>query len=101
MNSWAWIGMLVIIIFTLIPFLKRENRSEQAIKQAIWPITIVLGFIVAVLVFGVRYVTAFPIGCLLLIVFVNMTYTKKGLLIYGSFVLVLGIAIYAFFVDIP
>jgi len=101
MNSWAWIGMLGIIIFTLIPFLKRENRSEQAIKQAIWTITIVLGIIVAVLVFGVRYVTAFPIGFLLLIVFDKKTYTKKGLLIYGSIILVLGIASYAVFRDNP
>src|SRR5690625_3332800 len=84
MNRLAWIGMLGIIIFTLIPFLKRDNRTEKAIKQAIMTITIVLGIIVAVLVFGVSYVTAFLIGFLLLIVFDKKTYTKKGLWIYGS-----------------
>lgn len=101
MNRLAWIGMLGIIIFTLIPFLKRDNRTEKAIKQAIMTITIVLGIIVAVLVFGVSYVTAFLIGFLLLIVFDKKTYTKKGLLIYGSIILVLGIASYAVFRDNP
>src|SRR5690625_6502608 len=64
-------------------------------------ITFVLGIIVALFVFGFSYVTSFPIGFLLLIVFDKKTYTKKGLLIYGSIILVLGIASYAVFRDNP
>lgn len=101
MNLWAWLGMLGIIILTLLPFRKKTNRSEEAIKKAIVTISIVLGIIVAVLAFGVNYLFALLIGFLALIVFDKKTYTRKRLLIYGAILFILGIASYSVLRDNP
>ena len=101
MNMWAWIGMLGFLILTLLPFLKKENRSKEEIRKAIVMVVIVLGIIAAVLTFNVNYLFALVVGFIAMIVFDKKTYTKKRLIIYGSIVLVVGIAGYTVFRDNP
>lgn len=101
MNTWAWIGMLGIIVFTLLPLLKKENRTKEEIRKATLTITIVLGIIIAVLVFNVNYLFAFIFGVIAMILFDKKTYTKKGFITYGAIILVIGIAGYAVFRDNP
>lgn len=101
MNSYAWIGMLGIIIFTLLPLLSKKNRSPKEIKKAVVTVVIVLGIITAVLIFNVSYLWAVLFGFLAMILFDRNTYTKKRLIIYGSIILVVGIASYAIFRDNP
>lgn len=94
MNIYAWIGMLGIIFFTLLPLLKKENRSKEDSRKAIVMVTIVIGIIVAVLVFSVNYLLALIIGFIAMIVFDKKTYTKKRLMIYSSTILVIGVVGY-------
>ncbi|MFJ7951320.1 serine hydrolase [Lysinibacillus sp. NPDC096418] len=101
MNIIAWIGMLGIIIFTLLPLLKKENRSKEEISKAIVTVTIVIGIIVAVLVFSVNYLFALIAGFIAMIVFDKKTYTKKRLIIYFSTILVISIVGYFIFRDNP
>ena len=101
MNIYAWIGMLGIIMFTLLPLLKKENRSKEEIRKAIITVVIVLGIIVAVLIFSVNYLFALIIGFIAMIVFDIKTYTKKRLMIYGSIILVIGIVGYFVVRDNP
>lgn len=101
MNSYAWVGMLGIIIFTLLPLLSKKNRSHKEVKKAVVTVVIVLGIIIAVLIFNVSYLSAVLFGFLAMILFSPNTYTKKRLIIYGSILLVVGVAGYAIFRDNP
>ncbi|MGE7674779.1 serine hydrolase [Lysinibacillus sp. NPDC094403] len=101
MNIWAWIGLLGILMFSLLPLLKKENRTKEEIRKTITTGLMVLGIIVAVLIFNVNYLLALIAGFIAMIVFDKKTYTKKRIIIYGSFILVVGIASYFFFRDNP
>ena len=101
MNMYSWIGMIGIIVFTLLPFMKKEHRTKTEIRKAVMPVAIVLGIIMAVLVFGMPYLLALLVGLLVFILSDKKTYTKKRLLIYGSIVLILGIGGYAVLRDNP
>lgn len=101
MNIYAWIGMLGILILAPLPLLNKENRSKEEIGKVIITVVIVLGIIAAVLIFNVNYIFALVVGFIAMIVFNKKTYTKKRLIIYGSIVLVGGIAGYTVFRDNP
>lgn len=101
MNIYAWIGMLGIIIFSLLPLLKKKNRSKEDIRKAIVTVTIVIGIIVAVLFFSINYLLALTIGFIAMIVFDKKTYTKKRLMIYSSTILVIGVGGYFISRDNP
>ncbi|WP_338654215.1 serine hydrolase [Sporosarcina psychrophila] len=101
MNTLAWIGMVGIVILTLLPLVKKENRTKEEMRKAIVTVAIVLGIIITVLVFGVNYLLALIVGFFAMIVFDKKTYTKKRLIIYGSIILVLGIAGFAILRDNP
>lgn len=101
MNIFGWIGLAGILILTLIPLIKKENRTKQKIRKAILTIVIVLSIIVAVIIFNVSYFIAFLFGVMAMIVFDKKTYTKKRLIIYGTIILVIGIAGYSVFRDNP
>ncbi|ATP41081.1 hypothetical protein CSE16_14035 [Solibacillus sp. R5-41] len=101
MNIYAWVGMLGIIFLTLLPFIKKENRSKGEIRKAIITVVIVLGIIVAVLVFNVNYPLALIAGFVAMILFNKKTYTKKRLLIYSSILVIIGIAAFSVFRDNP
>lgn len=101
MNTLAWIGMLGILILTLLPLVKKENRTKEEMRQALVTVLIVLGIIISVLVFGVNYLLALIVGFFVMIVFDKKTYTKKRLIIYGSIILVIGIAGFAILRDNP
>ena len=62
MNIWAWIGMLGIILFTLLPLIDEKKRTREEIKKAIITVGIVLGIILAVLLFDVNYLVAVLFG---------------------------------------
>lgn len=94
MNSYAWIGMLGIIIFSLLPLLKNENRSKENIRKAMITVAIVIGIIIAVIVFGINYLLALIVGFIAMIVLDKKTYTKKRLLIYSATILIIGIVGY-------
>lgn len=101
MNTLAWIGMVGIVILTLLPLVKKENRTKEEMRKAIVTVAIVLGIIITVLVFGVNYLLALIVGFFAMIVFDKKTYTKKRLIIYGSIILVIGIAGFAILRDNP
>jgi D-alanyl-D-alanine carboxypeptidase len=83
MNIWAWIGLSGTIILTLLPFLKEEHRSKEEIRKAALIITIVLGIIIAVLVFHVNYLIAFGIGFILLLLTERKFYSRGGVHVAG------------------
>ncbi|MEG7843870.1 serine hydrolase [Bacillus mobilis] len=101
MNIWAWIGILGILITAPLPLLKKENRTKEEIRKVIVTLVIVLTIIIAVLFFNVNYLLAVVVGFIAMIVFDKKTYTKKRLLVYGSIILMLGIAAYSVFRDNP
>ncbi|SDK01390.1 D-alanyl-D-alanine carboxypeptidase [Jeotgalicoccus aerolatus] len=101
MNIFAWIGLTGIIIFTLIPLLVKKNRTKQNIREAMTTIIIVIGIIVAVMIFNINFLIAFIFGVIAMILFDKKTYTKKRLIIYGAIILVIGIAGYFVFRDNP
>lgn len=101
MSIWAWLGLSGILTITLIPLLKKENRSKEGIWKAMVTITIVLGIIVAVVIFNINYLLAYLLGVIVLILFDKKTYSKKRLFIYGPIILVIGIASYSVFRDNP
>jgi len=101
MNIYAWIGMLGIIIVTPLPLLIKENRTKDEIRKVIVTEIIALSIIIAVLFFSVNYLLAIVVGFIALILFNKKTYTKKRLIIYGSIILIVGIAIYSLFRDNP
>ena len=101
MNIYAWVGMLGIIIFTLLPLLDKQKRTREEVQKAILTVGIVIGIIIAVLIFNVNYLVALLFGFLAMILLDRKTYTKKRILIYGSIAFMLGIAAYALFRDNP
>ena len=101
MNIYAWVGMLGIIVFTILPLFNKQKRTREEVKKAIVTIGIVIGIIIAVLVFNVNYLVALLFGFLAMILLDRKTYTKKRLIIYSSLTLILGIATFALFRDNP
>lgn len=101
MNIYAWIGMLGITFFTLLPLLNKQKRTREEVQKAIVTVAIVIGIIIAVLVFDVNYLVALLIGFLGMILLDRKTYTKKRLIIYGAITLILVIAAYSLFRDNP
>lgn len=101
MNTLSWIGMIGIVILTLLPLAKKENRTKEEIRKALVMVVIVLGIIISVLVFGINYLLALIVGFFAMIVFDKKTYTKKRLIIYGSIILLIGIAGFALLRDNP
>lgn len=101
MNSWAWIGLLGIVLLTVLPLISQKNRSAEEIRKAIVTVGSVIGIIIAVSFFNVNYVVALLFGFLAMILLDRKTYTKKRLSIYGLLLLVAGITAYAIFRDNP
>ncbi len=101
MNTWAWIGMLGIIFFTILPLLAKKNRTREEIRKAIVTVSCVIGIIIAVSIFQVNYVVALLFGFLAMILLEPKTYTKKRLAIYGALVLIVSMAAYALYRDNP
>jgi len=96
-----WIFILGILFLTPLTLLKKENRTKEEIRKAIVTVVIVLGIIIAVLMFNVNYLVALMVGFIAMIVLDKKTYTKKRLIIYGSIVLVVVIAGNIVFKDNP
>ena len=101
MNSYAWVGMLGIIVFTILPLFIKQNRTRDEVQKAIVTIGSVIGIIIAVLVFNVNYLVALLFGFLAMILLDRKTYTKKRLIIYGTLTLIVGITAFALFRDNP
>lgn len=101
MNTWAWIGMLGIVFFTILPLLAKKSKTREEIRKAIVTVSCVIGIIIAVSIFQVNYVVALLFGFLAMILLEPKTYTKKRLAIYGALVLIVSMAAYALYRDNP
>ena len=101
MNIYAWVGLLGIIVFTILPLFNKQNRTRDEVQKAIVTIGSVIGIIIMVLVFDVNFLVALLFGYLAMLLLDRKTYTKKRLIIYGAITLILGIAAYALFRDNP
>lgn len=93
--------MIVFIFLTLLPFRRKELRTKIEIRKRIVTVAVVLGVITVIIVLGMGYLIGLLVGVLVLILIDKKTYTKKRLLIYGSIVLILGIASYVELRDNP
>lgn len=101
MNIWAWIGLLGIIFFSLIPFFKKQTRAKAEKRKSIITLSIAIGIIIAVLVFNINFLLAFIIGLLTMILFDKKTYTKRRLIMYSSMIALLGTILYILFRENP
>lgn len=101
MNIWAWVGMLGIILFTLLPFIDKKKRTREEIQKAVVTIAIVLGIITAVLLFNINYLVAVLFGFLAMILFDRKTYTKKRLIFYIPTALLISGLAYALLRENP
>ena len=101
MNLWAWIVILGFVLFTLLPFIEKKNRTREEIQKAIITVGIILGIILAVLLFDVNFLAALLFGFLAEILFDRKTYTKKRLIIYIPIALILSGLSYALLRDNP
>ena len=80
MNIYAWIGMLGIILFTLLPLLNKQKRTREEVQKAIVTVAIIIGIIIAVLIFDVNYLVALLFGFLEIIcalIFHQLKYLKS------------------------
>lgn len=102
MNIFAWIGMIGILVFAWLPFLKEEYRTKFEVLRAVVTTLTVMGIILAVMVFHVHFVLAFLAGLMVFILLDSKTYTKVRLIIYGAIIpLIIGGVIYFFLRDNP
>ncbi|MBM7665768.1 D-alanyl-D-alanine carboxypeptidase [Solibacillus kalamii] len=101
MNIYGWIGLLGIVLFSLLPLSSIEKRTREEVQKAIITISIIIGIIMAVIVFDINFVVTLLFGFLAMIMLDRKTYTKKRLIIYGVITLIVGIAGYALFRDNP
>ncbi|MEK4628595.1 MAG: serine hydrolase [Solibacillus sp.] len=101
MTIWAWIGLLSIVFFSFIPLLEKGKRTTYEISKAIFSTGVVIGIIIAVLLFQVPFIVALFFGFLAMILFDKKTYTKKRLLIYSALIVILVAVSYALFRDNP
>lgn len=99
MNIYAWFGLTAVVVLTLLPLLSKKSRTKMEIRKALLNVAVVFGIIIAVLVFNVNYLFALLVAFFIFILFDKKTYTKKRLIIYGSIILVLGIAGFAILRD--
>lgn len=94
MNIYAWISVVGIIVFALLPLCKKSTRTRETMIHSILTIVVVIIMIVAVSVFHVPLLFAI-IGMLLVLFFINPKwYTPKGLTIIGGIILSIGLAAY-------
>lgn len=101
MNIYAWFGLTAVVVLTLLPLLSKKSRTKMEIRKALLNVAVVFGIIIAVLVFNVNYLFALLVAFFIFILFDKKTYTKKRLIIYGSIILVIGIAGFAILRDNP
>lgn len=101
MNIWAWISLIGIFVFTLLPILSKTQRTKTEIRKAMITTGIVLGIIILVSFFQVNYLFALILGLIAYILFDKKTYTKKRLIIYGTILLSMIIAVFILFRDNP
>ena len=101
MNIYAWYGLTAVLVLTLLPLLSKKYRTKTEIRKALLNVAVVFAIIIAVLVFNVNYLFALLAAFFFFIVFDKKTYTKKRLIIYGSIILIIGIAGFAIFRDNP
>ncbi|AMQ04611.1 serine hydrolase [Sporosarcina psychrophila] len=101
MNIYAWFGLTAVVVLALLPLLSKKSRTKMEIRKALLNVAVVFGIIIAVLVFNVNYLFALLVAFFIFILFDKKTYTKKRLIIYGSIILVIGIAGFAILRDNP
>lgn len=101
LNSYAWLGLGIIVVFSLLQLLVKENRTKEKRREPLITVGIVIGIVVMVMVFNMAYLNALLLGLIVYLLLDKKTYTKKRLIIYGSLVLVIAISAFALFRDNP
>lgn len=101
MNLYAWLGMGIVTILTILPLVKKENRTNWAIFQAIWTGIVIIILVLAVSVIGVNLTLAIIVAVIALFLSERKLYTKKGLIGLLMFSIILASGAYYFFRDDP
>lgn len=101
MNSFAWLGIGIIAVFSLLQLFSKENRTKEKRREPLLTLAILIGVIFAVLVFNMAYLNALLLGLFVYILLDKKTYTKKRLILYGSLLLITIVASFALFRDNP
>lgn len=101
MHLYAWIGIGIAAATTILPLIKKENRTRWAIFQAIWTVLVVIITVLAVTVFGVNLTLALVIAVIALFLSERKVYTKKGLIGVLLFSIIFASAAYYTFKDDP
>lgn len=96
-NIYAWIGVVGIIVFSLIPLLRKSTRTKENIYQFIKYLLVISLFLLLVLFFKIPLLIAFIIMFILFILTDKKTYTKKRLIIYGAIIMVFTFLFFKFF----
>lgn len=101
MNLYVWIGMGIVAATTILPLIKKENRTRWAIFQVIWTVLVIIITVLAVTVIGVNLISATIIAVIALFLSERKIYTKKGLIGLLLFSIVFASAAYYTFRDDP
>lgn len=100
-NIYAWISVIGIIVFSVIPLFNKEARTKSTIFKAIWNIVVVLSMIFFVIVLDVPLFLAI-IMMLIAIFIVNVKWSwKKGLTFTGIIIAIVGGAAYILLKEDP
>lgn len=99
MNIYAWIGIVIIGIATVLPLLKKENQSRWKIFQAVWTLFVLSLTVIAIIVFKINLFTAIIIATIAILLSERSIYTKKGLIALLFIALLLGGTSYYIFRD--
>lgn len=99
MNIYAWIGIVIIGIATVLPLLKKENRSRWKIFQAVWTLFVLSLTVIAIKVMNINLFTAIIIATIAIFLSERSVYTKKGLIALLVIIIFLGGTSYYIFRD--
>ncbi|WP_186365453.1 hypothetical protein [Salinicoccus cyprini] len=90
----AWTGLLGVVIFPLVPLMLRKTRTEEEKQRARRIVYIIIGIILAVIIFKMSYLAAFLIGFAAVLFVERKAYSRKQLIIYTGVVLLLLLTVY-------
>ncbi|MFC3417906.1 hypothetical protein ACFOLA_08900 [Salinicoccus hispanicus] len=88
-NIVAWIGLTSVLAFTLVPLMFKKVKTDEEKRSARRILYILLGIVIAVIIFRMSLITAFIIGFMAIVFVQRKNYTKKQLVIYTTVVLLL------------
>ncbi len=94
MNLYAWIGIGIVALTTILPLLKKENRTRWAVFQAVWTVLVLTITVLVVTLMEVNLFSAIIVTIIALFLSERKLYTKKGLIGLLLISIIFGSAIY-------